>query len=79
MEGILAFMVVEAIVLIIVCKKTQRGIRPLDLLSSLAAGVALLIALRAALIGMRWTDVVLWLLVALPAHLWDVARRWRST
>ncbi len=78
-DGILAFMLIEAIVLIIVRKKTGRGLRSLDLFLSLAAGAALLLALRAALTGVSWIPIALWLLVALPAHLWDLRRRWLST
>ena len=79
MDGILAFMLVEAIVLIIVRKKTGQGLAPLDLFLSLAAGAALLLALRAALTGVSWIPVALWLIAALPAHLWDLQRRWRAT
>jgi hypothetical protein len=78
-DAILVFMLVEAIVLIIVRKKTGHGLGSLDLFLSLAAGAALLLALRAALIGATWIPVAVWLIVALPAHLWDLRRRWRST
>ena len=77
-DAILALMVVEAMLLIIVRKKTRRGIGSLDLFLSLAAGVALLLALRAALVGANWIQVAAWLLIAFPLHLWDLQRRWQA-
>lgn len=78
-ELIIGFMLLELIVLIIVRRKTGRGLSALDLLISLAAGFALLMALRAALLRMQWIPIALWLLLALAAHLADLARRWRAT
>jgi hypothetical protein len=39
------------------------------LLAFLGAGAALLLALRAALLGLWWGWVAFWLAVSLPAHL----------
>ncbi len=44
-------MLVELLVLIIVRMKTLKGLPPLEILTSLGAGAALLFALRAALSG----------------------------
>ena len=48
-----------------------------DLFATLLAGFALLAALRLALAGAAWPWLALALLVALAAHLADLARRWR--
>jgi len=75
-DCILALMVLELIVLIIVRKKTGRGLTTGKLMVSLAAGAALLLALRAALAGQAWEGVALWLIVALAAHVLDLKLRW---
>jgi hypothetical protein len=76
-DAILGFMVAEAVVLAWLYRRTGRGIAPLDLVVSLLAGVFLLLALRAALVGAAWPTVALWLAAALVAHVADLARRWR--
>jgi hypothetical protein len=47
------------------------------LVANLAAGAGLLMALRAALTHAGWEMTILWLLVALAAHVADLASRWR--
>jgi hypothetical protein len=42
------------------------------------AGIALLLAVRAALIGLAWPAIALLLFLALIAHLVDLARRWTT-
>ena len=51
---ILGLMVVEALALIVYHRWTGRGIAPPDLLGNLLAGLCLLLALRAALVGATW-------------------------
>jgi hypothetical protein len=77
-DGILLLMALEAIALILVRKLSKRGIAAVDLLVNLAAGMALLLALRAALTGQAWQAVALCLIVALIAHLLDITRRWSA-
>ncbi len=77
-DCILAFMIVEIAVLIGIRKTTGRGPRALNLIVSVLAGAALLLALRAALTGQPWTVVAAFLGLGLPAHLWDLARRWSA-
>jgi hypothetical protein len=77
-DGILAFVVVEILLMILIRKKAGRGVAPLDLLSSLAAGIALLFALRAALSGAGWPVIALCLLLSLCAHVVDLRRRWTT-
>jgi len=74
---IIGFMLLELMLLIIVRRKTGRGIGTLDLLISLAAGFSLLMALRASLLQGSWMTMAAWLLLALCAHVADLARRWR--
>jgi hypothetical protein len=47
----------------------------LDVLVTLLSGVGLLVALRCALVGAWWGWIGLWLLVALVAHVVDLASR----
>jgi hypothetical protein len=76
-EGILALMLVEGIVLLLLRASRRRGLTPLEVLSTLSAGAALMLALRAALIGSGWPMIAAWLLAALIAHGGDLALRWR--
>jgi len=75
-DFILLLVLAEVMILIIIRKKTGRGLKPLDLTLSLLAGVALLFALRAALRGLAWPIVALFLFLSLLAHLTDLGRRW---
>ncbi len=77
-DGILILMALEAMTLILVRKLSNKGIATVDLLVNLAAGMALLFALRAALTGQGWQAVALCLIVALIAHLLDITRRWTA-
>jgi hypothetical protein len=77
-DCILALVCVEIIVMILIHKRTGRGLRPFDLIVSLLAGVALLLAVRAALIGLAWPAIAFLLFLALVAHLVDLARRWTT-
>jgi len=77
-DAILGLMLLELMVLIIVRKKTGRGLSTGQLVVGLAAGAALLLALRAALAGQPWQGVALWLIVALAAHMLDLKLRWPS-
>lgn len=70
-------MVLEALALGAYHAATGRGIAPLDLVVNLLAGVALLLALRAALTGAGWQVVAGVLAVAGLLHVADLARRWR--
>lgn len=74
---VLAFMAVEALVLVILHRRTGRGIETVDLVGMLVPGLCLLLALRVALSGGGALWVALCLLAALPAHLLDLSRRWR--
>jgi hypothetical protein len=77
-DGILAFMVVELIVLILVRKKILPGLRSLELCVSIGAGAALLLALRAALLAQRWPLIGAAFSSALGCHVADLRYRWAA-
>lgn len=75
-DAILAIIVAQVAVLHVL--RVHRGIGPgaLAPLPSLAAGAALLLALRGALTGGSWLAILAWLTLAFAAHLIDLHRRW---
>lgn len=77
-EFIVVLMLLELGVIMIVRSRTHRGIQPIELAVSLAAGMALLFALRAALVGLSWQHVAMWLVLALIAHVLYVKLRWSA-
>ncbi|ABC21434.1 hypothetical protein F11_03230 [Rhodospirillum rubrum F11] len=77
-DAILVLMILEVVALVFWHRLTGRGIAPRQLLGVIAAGAALMIALRSALTGAPWTETALWLSLGLIAHLGDLALRWRG-
>jgi hypothetical protein len=75
-DAVLALMLVEGILLAWLHLRRGRGPAPADVLANLAAGLFLLLALRAALAGASWPWIAASLGAALVAHLSDLARRW---
>lgn len=73
---ILALMVLEGIAIGLYWAAKGRGIAPLDLLVNLLAGVALLLAVRAALTGAAWQAIAALLAFAGVMHVLDLVRRW---
>ncbi len=78
-EGILGLVLLEIVGLTILRNRWKIGIPSPELLVSIGAGVGLLLALRAALVGAAWPNIALWLIVALVAHVWDLGIRFRTT
>ena len=74
---VLAFTVIEGLLLLALHRRTGRGLAPADLLGNLAAGISLMLALRAALVGAWWGWIGLCLAASLVAHVADLHRRWR--
>lgn len=74
---VLVFMAVEAVALVVYNARTGRGMRPVDILPALLAGVCLVLTLRAVMVGAEWGWVAFSLTGALAAHVVDVIRRWR--
>lgn len=77
-DCILAFMLIEWALLALLHHRSNRGLNRLELTVSLSAGLALLLALRAALAGSGWPSVAGWLAASLVAHLWDLKLRWTA-
>ena len=75
-DWVLALTAVEFAALVLWRRRTGRGIAAADLAFSLLAGVCLMLAVRAALVGAWWGWVALCLLAAGIAHLADLRRRW---
>jgi hypothetical protein len=75
-DAIIAFIVVEALVLSLYHRRTSLGLPPVDVVTMLLAGLFLLLALRAALTGANWIWIAAFLGAALVAHLADLRRRW---
>ena len=73
---IVAGMALEALILLAYRFRTGRGIAARDLLVNLAAGLCLMLALRAALAGAGWGLVAAPLAAGLLAHLADLRCRW---
>jgi len=75
---ILAVVALETLGLALWRRRTQRGLPLVDVLGQLSAGVFLLLAVRAALTGAPWPLTAVLLTASLPAHAFDLARRWRG-
>ena len=73
---IVAFMLIECLVLIVWRRQTGSGLSVSALVTNLAAGAALMLSLRAALVGAAWQIISLWLILALLAHAADLKIRW---
>jgi hypothetical protein len=73
---ITALLFVEAIALWVLHKRTGRGLSAAMILSNLAAGLCLVLALRGALVGAWWGWISACLLAGLVAHLVDLYVRW---
>jgi hypothetical protein len=72
---ILALVVLEAVALAIWHRCTRRGVGLPAVLPNLCAGAALLLAVRAALVGAWWGWVAVALVAGLLAHLVDLRSR----
>ncbi len=74
---ILVLVVLEAAALAAWHRRTGRGVALRAVAANLCSGAALLLAVRAALVGASWSLVALPLLAGLLAHLLDLRSRWR--
>jgi len=75
---ILGLMVLETAVLAGYRVVHGRGIRTASLLSNMAAGACLLLALRGALAGAEWNIIAAALAATFAMHLFDLRSRWES-
>lgn len=82
-DMVLAFTVLEAVLLTLYLSRRQstwrRRLRPLDVLPTLAAGLCLMLALRAVLVQAHWLWIAAALAAAFVAHVGDLQRRLRQT
>jgi hypothetical protein len=76
-EAILALVALEAGLLAVLLRRSGRAAALPGLLATLLSGTALLLALRAALIGADTVWIGAWLAAALAAHLLDLWLRLR--
>jgi hypothetical protein len=67
----------ELTVLLVVRQRSRAGLKPIDLIGQLAAGVMLMLALRCALTGADYHWTWLFLTASFPAHVFDLVRRAR--
>jgi hypothetical protein len=74
-DAVIAFTVIEFVVLVWRHQRTGRGLGPRDLASGLAPGLGLMVALRLADLPQVPWPVVLALAIAGLAHAWDFRRR----
>lgn len=75
-DAVIALTVVEGVALALFHRRTGRGLAPGDFAWGLAAGVALMLALRAALAGAGWGPVLGAFALSGVLHAADLRRRW---
>lgn len=75
-DGIIALLLLEGLILYRYHHRTRRGPALPDIMTLVLSGVCLLLALRLALSGAAWPWLAAALLGALAAHLADLYRRW---
>lgn len=76
-DAIIILTLTEMLLLCIYRWRTGKGIPAGMVVSNLAAGVCLLLAVRLALSGFAWYWIALCLLASLLAHLTDLRALWR--
>ena len=74
----IAFVVVEVVVLLLIHHYTGKGIAPVPLLLNVGAGGSLMLALRAVFADAAWWLVTACLVASLVFHVADLAQRWRA-
>ena len=75
---IIGFMVLEALALCAYRVFFRGSIPASGILTLLLPGLALLLALRGALVGASWIVIAAWLIASLVAHLIDLRSRIRA-
>ena len=76
-DAVIAFTVLEALVLLVHHRRTGRGVAGSQFLINLVSGLCLMVALRSVLGGAGDLVVAAWLGAAGLAHAVDLRRRWR--
>ncbi len=75
---VIALTLLECAALALYHRRTGRGVAPRDFMPNLAAGLALMFAVRAGLEGAGWGWVAGALMASGVAHAADLKRRWRG-
>jgi hypothetical protein len=74
---VLGVLAAETLALLLYRRTRRRGPPYAGIVANALAGGCLLLAVRAALVGLPVTMIGLWLAAALVAHLADLRSRWR--
>ncbi len=78
--GLIDFVIVATLLewaaLLLVWRRSRRGLDPATLAWTLLPGLCLLLSARSALLGLPWYSVAMLLSLAGLAHLIDLKRRW---
>jgi hypothetical protein len=77
-DAVIAFTVLETLALLAWRRYSGRGIAPRPLLSTMASGLTLMVALRVVVAGAPWPWLVACLMAAGVAHAIDLRVRWRG-
>jgi hypothetical protein len=77
-DAVLALTALEALALALYHRMTGRGIAPADFVLTLAAGIALLLALRSTMADGFGVAAAAWMLAGGAAHVADLRRRWSA-
>lgn len=75
-DAIIVLMVLETAALLAFRGVTGKGVSTRALLPFMAAGICLMLALRAALVDGSWMVIASLLMLAFVFHILDIALRW---
>lgn len=75
---VLLVVALEAACLALYRVYASKGLTLVQIFSALAPGVALMLALRAALLDSAWITIAFWLIASFVAHLYDMWQRTKS-
>lgn len=75
-DAIIVLMVLETAALLAFRGVTGKGVSARALLPFMAAGICLMLALRAALVDGNWMVIASLLMLAFVFHILDIALRW---
>ena len=78
-DAVIAFTLVECLLLAAYHRVTGKGVAPQDFFVNLVSGLCLMLALRCLARDAAATWVALWLLAAGAAHGADLVLRWRRS
>jgi hypothetical protein len=74
----IAFVIIEVVVLLVYRRVRGRGVAPYSLLVNIGAGGSLMLALRAVMSDASWAAVAACLVSSLVFHSLDIVDRWQA-